>query len=447
VNTRPSTASNIAWVSMGNGVLLVVGFGSSVLLARWLGVEGRGLYALIFATAVTVSALFGNTAWMQAFAYLVGKARYTPAHMAGQSLIIALACALLMVLVLALAPPQVWKSLFPDLTTTHLWLIVIIAASTVLFSNLSGLLLGLDDVRLLTSITVLRAVAALLLQVFLIGVLSLGFEGALWELVLSSLLAAFLTWLVFLLKTGIHWRVQVGCLRDLLAYGGKSYPGYLGTILLSRVDIYFVALFGGVAAAGLYAVAKGLVEVVAIIEQSISQAVVPKVITGDVDAAAAIVSRAFRASLWLNGCVLLFGCLFARWLIPVIYGSEYSGAVPAFLLLSPGVLMLTTRTLGTFFSMQLGRPEIPTYYILASGLVSLPLSFLLTWRFGYLGAAVAFSLLAALRGGAAIVLFVHFSHAKLKDVLLLTRADLVWLPQLILSRWWPRSTTNQNVQI
>jgi O-antigen/teichoic acid export membrane protein len=374
---------------------------------------------------MTTSAVLGNTAWTQALAFLVGKKRYSPANIAGHSLVSVLACAILMVILLMAIPPQAFISLFPELTNVHLWIVVFITTSTLTLGALTGTLLGLNRIPLLTSITVFKAVVALLLQMILLGALSLGLRGALIELSVSALLGLLLAWVVFVRKTGVNLRVQAPLLKEVLVYGGKSYPGHLGVMLLSRVDIYFVALFGGAAAAGLYAVAKGLAEIVSIIETSIGRAVIPGVITGNTDAATAIVSRSFRASFWLSGVVLLVGGLAARWLIPFIYGLEYAGAVPAFLLLSPGVLFLTTRTLGNFFSMQLGRPEITTYYVLASGLVSLPLSYVLTRHFGYLGAAAAFSLVASVRGVAAMVLFGVYSGTRLKDLLLISKSDLL----------------------
>ncbi|MBN1314733.1 MAG: oligosaccharide flippase family protein [Anaerolineales bacterium] len=440
---QSATGSNIAWVSIGNGVTLVVGFASSIMLARWLGAEARGLYALIVATSMTVAAILGNSAWVQAHAFLAGKKRYSPAQIAGHGLIISLGCSAIMSFLLICVPSQVLESLFPELTTLHLWIIVFITTSTLIFVTLRGLLLGLDNIPLITSIGVFKAVAALFLQLILIRVLDLGLGGALWELILSGLLAVFITMGVLTRKTGLDLRVQPRCVKDIFTYGGKSYPGHVGVILLSRLDIYFVALFAGATAAGLYAVGKGVAEIVAIIEQSISQAVIPKAITGDSNAAAAVVSRAFRASFWLSGFVLLGGGLLARWLIPLLYGAEYAGAAPAFLLLSPGVLLLTTRTLGTYFSMQLGRPEIPTYYVLASGIASVPLSYVLTRQFGYLGAATAFSLVAVLRGVAAIALFMIFSKIELKIVLLPTKADLLWLPQRILS-WLGRQNPQKH---
>jgi O-antigen/teichoic acid export membrane protein len=428
---RPGTASNIAWTSVGNGTSLVAGFASSVLLARWLGPEARGVYALILTTSVTLAAILGNNAWVQALAFLAGKQRYSPSQIAGHSLLIVLTATAVLIVPLLLSPNSTIDSLFPDLHRGHLWLVVLVTASTLLLSALTGLLMGLNQIPLLISLGTARTVVALLLQLVLLGILSMGLLGALWELVISALLITSAALAIFIRKSGIDLKVERSFLKEFMLYSGKTYPGHIGLVLFSRVDLYFVALFGGFEAAGIYAVAKGLTEIVAIIEQSLSQGIMPKVIAGDFAAASAVVARAFRITFWLNALLLLAGALTAHWLVPLVYGAEFAPVVPALLLLMPGTLFLTTRILGTFFAMQIGRPEIPTYYVLASGLVSLPLSYWLTRQFGYLGASAAFSIVAVMRGIVAIILFVVFSKIKVKDVLLLGKDDLMSLSHII----------------
>jgi O-antigen/teichoic acid export membrane protein len=423
--------SNLARVSVSNGVSLVVGFTSSILLARWLDPGTRGLYALIWAASITLAAILGNNTWSQAFSYFSGKKRYTPAQITGHSILIVFACTVFIFILLIILPEKFIASFLPDLCPTHLWIIVFLAATNLLFSMFTGLIIGLGQISLFASLNLTRAVATLVLQLFLLGILGLGIEGALAELVISAFLVLCITFWFFIWKNGVDFNAKAGFVKDVFVYGGKTYPGHIGVMLLNRVDIYFVALFGGVVAAGLYAVARGLLEITTIIEQSISQVVTPSVIAADFSSATAVVVRAFRASFWLSGVVLLVAGFTASWLIPLIYGQEYTGAVTVFLLLLPGFLFLTTRILGTFFSMQIGRPEIPTIYILFFGLLSLPVSYFLGRQFGYLGVAAAFSLVAVLRGIAAIILFLMFSDAKLKDVMVLSKADLVWIPQLI----------------
>ena len=431
MKARSGLVTNIAWVSTGNGLALAAGFLSSVLLARWLGPEARGVYALILTTALLLAAVLGVNAWQQAFGYLTGKARYPPARVAGNGLLLVLAGAALAALLLFLLPGRFLAALFPDLARADLWLVVLITAATLVFGVFTGLLVGLDRIPVLTAVSSARPVVSLLLQLILLGALGLGLRGAMWELALSAVLLAAVALLVLRRACGIDPALDRSLLRDAARYGAKSYPGHLGGQLLSRVDLYFVALFGGLEAAGIYAVAKGITEIVGIIEQSISQGIMPRVIDQGFAAAGAIVARGFRLSFWVNAVVLLAGALLAGRFIPLIYGAQFAAAVPAFLLLLPGVLLLTTRTLGAFFAMQMGRPEIQTYYILGAGLLSLPISWLLTRQYGYLGAAAAFSLVAVLRGAAAVVLFARLSGIPYRDILLITRDDLALLGRLL----------------
>lgn len=440
-------ASNIAWVSISNLVALVIGFASSILLARWLGPEARGIYALVVTTSIALAAFLGSDAWIQALTYLTGKKYYTPSQVAGHGVLIALAGAAVVAGLIIMLPKQVLDSFFPELDLLHLWIIVLLATSTLLFAMLTGSLMGLNQIPLFTSLKTAKAIVALLLRIVLLGFLSLGLEGALWELAASAILGISMTLAVFISRTGLDLRIQKCFMRDVTLYGARAYLGHLGVVLLNRVDIFFVALFDGVGAAGHYAVAKGLVEIVAMIEQSVSQGIIPDVVAADYTTAGSIVARAFRVTWWLNALVLLIGGVSARWLIPLVYGTEFAAVVPALLLLLPGFQFLTTRMLGIFYTMQIGRPEIPAYYILASGIISLPISYLLTRHFGYLGAAAAFSLIAVLRGIAAIVLFVVFSKVELRDVLLLSMADVFALPKLIPSWLRPHSRRDHKVCI
>ncbi len=437
-------ASNIAWRGIGNGLALLIGFASSILLARWLGLESRGIYALVLVTSNNLASFLGVHAWGHALAFFTGKQRYLPSQVAGHAIFIVLISASVMALSLLLLPTPILELIFSGLQKVHLWMIVLVTVSTLLFTGLTNLLTGLNLIPLYTTISLGKAVIALVLQFILLGALNMGLTGAYWELVISAIVTLCVTTAIFARKSGIDLRIKRNFLKDIVAYSGKSYPGHLGIVLLSRVDIYFVAVFSGVEAVGFYAIAKGLTDIIAIIEQSISNGVMPNVIAADHSGAANIIARAFRVSFWLSGLFLLIGAASAGWLIPLLYGDEFSGAAPVFILLLPGALLLTTRTLGMFFSMQMGRPEIPTYYILASGLISLPVSYFLTRQFGYLGAAAAFSIIASLRGIVAIGLFVVFSRLRIRDVLLIDRADLLLLSRII--RPWLNGRTPREQQ-
>ena len=245
--------------------MLVLGLSSSILLARWLGPEGRGLYALILATSMTLAAVLGNNAWTQTLAFLAGKNRFLPGQIAGHSMIIVGVCTTLLVVSLAVLPDRLLESLIPELRKMHLWVVVVLTSATLLFSMLTGLLMGLDQVPLFTSLSVVKALAALGLQALLLGILGLGLRGAMWEIVLSGLFAAFMTLVVFVWKAGIDLRVRPDFFRSVLGYGAKSYPTpWCGLIVVS---ISILLLFA-MAAAAIYAAKATEIAAIGAINQS-----------------------------------------------------------------------------------------------------------------------------------------------------------------------------------
>ena len=80
--------------------------------------------------------------------------------------------------------------------------------------------------------------------------------------------------------------------------------------------------------------------------------------------------------------------------------------------------------------MQKGRPEYNTLIIIVAGLLSIPVVFLLTRWFGYLGTAAGSSVVNIVRGFALIALFAHFSGQKMRAVFAPRKEDILRLPRV-----------------
>lgn len=423
----PSIASNVAWTGLAQGVGLALGFVSGVVLARWLGPESRGIYALIITTASLFGTVLGNGSLLSAMTFFVGKRLYSSQRIIGHGLWFAVLSTAVAAVAIALLPPALTSTLFPDIGRSDLWLSLGMATSLLLSGVLNGVLVGLDEIRLSAIVDTVRPALVLILQLILLGALQMGLTGARWQIALLSLWNAVAAAALLLWRAGIDLRPDIRLTRDIASYGGKLYPGYIGSFLLARADLYFVASLVGSAATGTYAVAIGLATLLALLEMPISQAVAPKVVSMDRKAAATTSSDVFRLVFWVCTAAAFVGAVLAPWLIPLVYGQEYQETVPVFVLLLPGVVFRMTRMLGPYFSLQLGRPEIPTLLALSAGVVSLPLFYWLTSLFGGPGAALASSIASGLRAAATIWLFARFSEESVASVLVLRKRDLLLL--------------------
>ena len=170
---------------------------------------------------------------------------------------------------------------------------------------------------------------------------------------------------------------------------------------------------------------------ITLVEPPIRQAIIPKVVAGDFKQAAKLVSRAFSAGFWLTTILALLAAILSPWIIPLAYGQAFVAAVPAFLLLLPSMVLLANLTIEVFFYYQLGRPEVPTSVVVATALLGIPILYLFTVHWGYLGTALGTSVLAGVRAAAIIIAYLHLSRESLGQLFAIKRSELTILSHMM----------------
>lgn len=428
-----SLLRNVGYSSAGQVARVVLGLANSILLARWLGPADYGTYALLIATIGLLN-LVGGFGLQSAFGFVVGKRRYPVPQIAGHVVWLCLAVAVAIALLVYAIPTKFVSVLLGDLSPKALWLAFALALSTLLLGFVNGILLGLDKIKLLVLLSTSGVLLNTMLILVLLVALGWGITGAILQLVLSGIVMSCAAAVVLVRTAGIDLRPNPKLIREMLIFGGKLHPGYLGYNLLNRVDIYFVNHFGGTAATGLYSIAVGVAEKLWIIDQSVSQAVTPQIISLDRVRAGELTRRSFRLAFWTVALFAACSALLSPVLIPLVYGAEYIHSVPAFILLLPGIVFLSTRIISPYFSMQLGRPEIPTFYGLSVGLVSLPVYYFATREYGYLGAAFATTLVYGVLALVTVFLFVAYSGGGWFRTLFVMREDLTYIRGVVRKR-------------
>src|SRR5512146_2199121 len=96
-------------------VLLVVGLASSIVIARFLGPEGRGVLALValLATTATLLATFG---FGSSYAFLVGKRTFPAASLVGSAVVASSVLGLATVVALLVASGPLLSSVLQGVT-------------------------------------------------------------------------------------------------------------------------------------------------------------------------------------------------------------------------------------------------------------------------------------------------------------------------------------------
>lgn len=405
-------------VRVATYLLVAVG---GIIVARELGAHDRGVYSLV--TAISTYAVFLEVGITNAGVYLVGQKRFSLQQIVSNNAAWLLICAAVWVSV-SVALAVIRPGFIPDSVNSEYFTIFAIGGVCLLA-------IGTAKEMIVTSGSVVRYGIVEFTEPFLralfiiVGVLALGFGiiGVLFGWLLALTIATVLA-IAFVARTSrLTPALEGKILKAQFTFGVRSFFGYVLQSLNQRLDVVLVAAFVSTTALGYYAVAFGMAELLWQIPFALGPFLFPKMSalshTENARVAAATCRRALFITLFPTIGLVVVG----RFLIELLYGSEFTEGVTAFYILAPSAMIyIVQKVLGSAIAAR-GMPEIGIY----TGLVSVPatiiLGVLLIPTMGIEGAALASIIAYSLNALTALAIFVKLTGVSPLDVLLVNRDD------------------------
>lgn len=316
--------------------VLFCGAATAVIVARWLGPEGRGSLASTYAL-ITLLAQLGTVGIAWANSYFAAREPRVRASIAGNSLWLAGVLGPLMA-GFGIAIKVIAPGAFADISWLEL-AIGMCAVPIVLCSLfLQNIVLAEGRMLLYNGV---EAAAAVLTVVLLLTVLPLADGGVL--LVLSLLIGpqvgALFIYMLAMRRHGRLLRRLDGALaRRMLGYGARAYVITLIAYMLIRIDLLLVNSIQGAGAAGQYSIAVALADALYLLPAAVAVNLFVRVARGSGDRDLTLSVFHLVAVGYLLLCVLA-GVL-AGPVIAVLFGPAYQPAGSLFLWLLPGVYCL-----------------------------------------------------------------------------------------------------------
>jgi O-antigen/teichoic acid export membrane protein len=381
------TLRRVAVATFGARLLTVVlAAVTGVVLARALAPEGRGAYAVVVTTAATAVAL-GHLS-VETAQVSLWKERSLRHAMAANDLVLSLVlgsavAAATYGVVRLLGPERVPVVSQAALLTA---LAVVPAALLVLWTN--NILVLRSRVSRVNAGLVLGATA----QTAVLGVLAVLDRLTVLAVVVVWALSTALPLVVTVPSVRPDLRaVSAPVMRRQLERGLRYHPGIAVLFLLAKVDVLVVNALRPTAEVGLYALAITLAELVYLLGDAVAQSIVSRQASGDSADAADITALAVRLNGWGASILALALAATAPVLVPLVYGQDFAGAVPALLALLPGVVALgIARPIGVLLS-ALDRPGLLAALCGGAFALHVLLLALLVVPLGIVGAALASS--------------------------------------------------------
>ena len=363
---------------------------TNVILARSLGPEGRGVYAV----AVMVSSILSLLAQLgvgPANVYHLSKQLIDLDELIGHATSLAL---LLGTLCFGIVFGYVWLTSADNVLGVGSRYVVVASGAVpfmLLTAFLQSLLQGGQrflDFNLVLIVQYAAPTFTLVASFFVFRDRTLGSVSA-WTA--SAIITAGVAAYLVAPLSRFSLRMRAPTMRSLLRFGIISYLGNVTSFVNYRFDIIIVNLFAGARQVGLYSVGTSLAEIVWFIANAASIVLAPSVAAADAERADRMTESVARVVGFLAFASACFLAVFAPFIVVLFFGASFAESAWAVWLLLPGIV---TFSVGRILSMYLlGRNRLRVDLVAsATGLVvTLALDFALIPHLGFRGAAIASS--------------------------------------------------------
>lgn len=161
--------------------------------------------------------------------------------------------------------------------------------------------------------------------------------------------------------------------KSFFRFGRRALLGCIFPVEAFQVDQLIVGLMFSPAGLGLYVVAVAVTNAPRFVAHSIGIVAYPRIAAqADGRTAVRVLWRYFGIAMALSLPIVLVLELCVGWLIPLLFGEQYAGAVPIARLLMIGALFQAARRVLADAARGLGRPELGSRAEVVSWFVLVP---------------------------------------------------------------------------
>lgn len=405
-------------------ILSSIVFGISV--ARTLGPEGRGIWALLALNFVLLT-LVSNLGTPESSIFFIGKKIYNKVVVLRNLMLFSTVMGLIVIFLNTVLYYLNLNILFNNSSSEIFWWSMLVIIPLAINTQIRHFLLANKRVIAYNVLNAFEAIALLIM----ILILLLTDNINVLNIVLAFVIATFSNFGLHLfyvrkeLRETIEGKLyQFAIIKKILWNGFAYFFTGMGGFWSSRLNILLIEIYATVSTVGLYTVALAFPNLIANIPNQIGLILYPYV-SGETDEkfnyafTSLIVKLSLIVTLLISVPLLIFG----NEIILFIYGDEFTGLQIALNYLLFAMILEGTGNLVFNHFAGLGKPIYGTYQFVISISVSLLFGLILIPEYGLMGAAI--SKLIAATGSVIFIVFKFSKKYSIIKLLIPTKQDLV----------------------
>jgi len=392
---------------------------TNVILARSLGPEGRGIYAV----AVLIPALIGLFAQLgigQASVYYYSKGLISAEELIGHATSLALVLGLAGYAAVLAYTAAVHTGTFAGIASHYVLTSCIALPFSLLTIFLQGILNGAQRFFYFNLVLIAQYASPTVLLIVALIVARGSTTAAVWAWTLSTIVTAGVAVYSAGLLGRFSLRLRLETLRPLLRFGLISYLSSLTSFVNYRFDVLIVNLFAGARQVGLYSVGTGLAEIVWYIANAAGIVLAPRVAAEKATDADRLTEAVCRVVAFLAVIAAGLLAVSAPLVVVLFFGAAFAESVWSVWLLLPGIVTFSVARVLSMYLLGRNQLKIDLLASAVGLVVTLVLDFALIPHYGFRGAAVASS--------------IAYTCAMIVDLIWVTRTSTMSLTSLLFVR-------------
>lgn len=398
----------------------VLGVVSGIFIARFIGPEGKGIFAIYQANAQMFVTFF-SLSLGSALTYFVPSKIIKIEKLLGISLLVIIIGSLLSTLIIFTFYYSSYKLyLFPSKYNSILYILWMFVFSTLSITNFLavGFFQGMKLFNKLNKILIINSIinVVLFLLLFLLsrqGVIGKNVLYLLYCLLAITLFNTFQFLFSYLKTVKVKPDFSISYKRDLqpiLKYVFYTHLSIFVSFINYRLSLWILNYYLNAVAIGLFSLASNIAVLFSFISQTIGNVLMPY-LSGEAEEKKRIMfyrySRINSTILIILAGISFFACIP---LIPLLYGREFSDAVILFQVFLPGIFFMGFSRMFAVYIASKNEQKYNLFATVLGFLVNTLSTVLLIKYFGVIGASIAGSITSFVT----CLAMMYFSHANLK---------------------------------
>lgn len=399
---------------VGQVVAIIFGLASSVVIARVLGPEQRGVLAVIVLLPLTIHAVVAS-GFPAMVVHLIASETWKDSQIVPRFLGMWIYMTIVMLALGAIAL-IFHEQLFYGAPLSYLIYSISLMPAILLQACTSSVLSGKRAFRYQMYSRIVGAPIGFVLTILFVWWLNLGVFGAITAQLIGIvvIIALNLSWGSRLVETDRFYgwpEMNPRVLREAMSFGIKSHIANLSAFLNYRVDQFLVNGMLGSSSVGIYTIAVNNAERLWLLVGNFSQVLFPtaSIKQDDPERFAQFTARLAASMLFVLTIFGVLMMLVAEFVVVLLYGEQFRAASEVIIWLVPGIICLGHSKLLANYIAGKGRPGINAIRGASALVVNLIANFILIPIYGIVGAAMATTISYSLSALAGYVAFVRIA--------------------------------------